>query len=135
MGSRVIVSGSCAPGTNTPLAGLTDAHGALATAAVNASGEPLVEMRIVWAAGGIGGAAKESVAALNVKVGKGADTFSVTVTLTGVPTPATVTVIVARYWPTDKLVGFARALRVAGTFPVSGVTVNHNVLVPLIATV
>ena len=104
-------------------------------AAVNESGEPLAERRITWGAGGIGGATNASVEALKVNVGKGADTLRVTGTFTGAATPATVTAMVARYWPTERLVGFTRALRVAGSFPASGVTVNHNVLTPAIATV
>ncbi|HLG98747.1 MAG TPA: hypothetical protein VKX49_20720 [Bryobacteraceae bacterium] len=56
-------------------------------------------------------------------------TFRLTVMFTGFVTPLTVTAIVALYAPTCIVVGFTRTLKLAGKFPLAGVTVSQRAFV------
>ena len=124
------VNCTCSPGRTTPTVGLTDSQG-LPAVAVNEIGVPEVVRRTLWAMGGNGGAANAKAVELNVKVDAGAVTFRLTGTVSGVVTPATVSVTVAGYRPTARLVGFARKLKVAGSLPLSGLTTSQSEFVPV----
>ena len=97
-------------------------------------GVPFVDS-VTVCAGGIGGVAKFSVVALKTTVDGGEVTAKVTGMLKGFVMPVTVTVTVALYVPTARLVGFARKLRLPGSLPLSGLTVNHSVFAPVMAVV
>jgi len=132
--STEIVRTSRSPGSTTPTVGVTCSQAA-PEAAENEMGVPFVDSVTVCAAGGIGGAVKLSVVELKVTVDGGEVTANVTGMFRGFVMPVTVTVTVALYVPTARLVGLARKLRVPGSLPVSGLTVNHSVFVPAIAVV
>ena len=132
--STEIVRTSRSPGNTTPTVGLTCSQAA-PDAAENEMGVPFVERVTVCTASGIGGAVKFSAVALKVTVDGGEVTVKVTGMSKGFVTPVTVTVTVALYVPTDRLVGLARKLKLPGSLPLSGPTVNQSVFVPMTAVV
>jgi hypothetical protein len=98
-------------------------------------GVPFVERVTVCVDAGIGGAVKFSAVALKVTIDGGDVTVRVTGMFNGFVTPVTVIVTVAAYMPTARLVGLARKLRLPGSLPLSGPTVNQRVFVPEMAVV
>src|SRR5579862_2934259 len=82
---------ACSPGKTMPTAGVTVIQVA-PDAAVNEMGELSVASVTVWAAAGLGGVAKVSVAGVKLKVEGGVVMFSVTAITSGAATPVTVTV-------------------------------------------
>ncbi len=132
--STEIVRTSRSPGSTTPTVGLTCSQAA-PEAAENEMGVPFVDRVTVCATSGIGGAVKFSAVALKVTVDGGEVTDRVTGMFNGFVTPVTVTVTVAVYVPTARLVGLTRKLRLPGSLPVSGPTVNQRMFVPVTAVV
>ncbi len=100
---------------------------------MNEIGPPFVESLITCATGWIGGETNESVVALKLNTGNG----EVMIIVTGIEAVAVVvvTVTVAVDVPTGSPFGLARTLRLAGIFPLSGLTVSQRELVPVIEVV
>jgi hypothetical protein len=122
-----MLRGTWYPGKTTPTAGLTCSQAVVPAVAVNEMGALVVESRTVWPVpGGRTGTVKVRLVALSASVDGAALTVSVTGMLTGATTPVTVTVTLALYIPTPRLVGLARRLRLPGSFPLDGLTVSHN---------
>src|SRR5256885_16415057 len=112
------VNGS--PGRTTPVAGETVSQVAPDADAVKVMGAPAVVSAAVARSGGavtgFVGKARFIVVGLMVIVGKGAVMLRVT-TMFRFAMPGAVTVTVAWLWPSGRLVGLTRMLRLAGSFP------------------
>lgn len=100
--------------------------------AVNEIGAPSVIKAIVCAAG-LGGAVNVREVAESDSVDGGAVIFSVTPITAGDPTPNTVSVTDAMYWPSGRLVGFTITLTDPGNVPLFGLAVSQYAVAGAIA--